>query len=180
MSWDANLSRRGVLKTPYEPRGSEEYWKLVDARILGDHEHPGLHHILVETLNPDGARAVGVPITLVNGGSSIHVTEEKVGQDYSAAIPMYAAGYGYGVRIGDKSDYVSGMGLGTVENPHQKLHVSYRLVFQRVSGNSSGPTIPPPVNTNDWDLVRDLIRKIQGVVERNLSSRTFSPLVGGA
>ncbi len=143
--WDPRLTQRGAIVTLYQPVPGELYWKLIEARWL-DLE-AGKHHILVDVVNEYGQRLPGIPVRFDNGGSKTSFTEAKPGDEWAVDFPMYAAGYGYSVRVDGMSDMVSHLGLGTIETPHQGDHTGYFFRFQLTVGQ--GPQPAPTPNLTD-------------------------------
>jgi hypothetical protein len=131
--WDGGLSRRGVQLVEYEPQPGETYWKCIEGRYIDEDEARGRHNIFVDCLDEKGERIIGVPVVLVNGGTATKFTEAKPRDDFAADFPMYAAGFGYAVRVMPQSDIITRMGLGTIVQPFVGIHVSYRFVFQRTT-----------------------------------------------
>jgi hypothetical protein len=166
--FDPRLDARGATLTEYTPGSplgpGEEYYKLVIARWYDVHEAQGKHHILVDVWDRDGRRASGVPVHLINGGDAVLYTEPKYGEPAAVGLPMYSAGHPYSVRVGDASDIVGGLGLGTIEQPDVAHHTSYFLVFQ-----ATLETLPPPLPglTSDLMAVRDrFVRDIDALIAR--------------
>jgi hypothetical protein len=147
-SWDERLTRRGVTLNENPPKPGDRYWRLVRAEFRDEGQAQGKHHIYVDVLDEQGARLTGVGVRVAwAGGATIVATEAKPGEDAAANVPLYAAGHGYLCHVADgQSDVVSGMGLGSIEQPDYRIHVAYRLVFQRVvvPAAQPAPATPPP------------------------------------
>lgn len=153
--WDGRLIPRGVVLTKYQPQGNEPFYRVVEGKYLDPVQSQGKHHILVDVLDEHGERMIGVNVHLMNGGDAIQVTEAKPGEPYATSFGMYAAGYGYSVKVDDQSDVVSRMGLGDIENPFAGEHVSFAFTFQRASSNIAPPPPPQPPPHNS-DIAADL------------------------
>lgn len=111
------------------------------------------HHILVEVLDANGNRQMGVPVHFYWGnGEAPPVATNKVGGPYAADYGMTSAGHSFGVWVGNDraaSDSAFGMGLGKLGNEHMGDHVTYRLVFQEAVGQQAieQPSQPPVAST---------------------------------
>jgi len=142
-AWDEELDRRGVELIEHEPKAGEQYWRLVRAEYRDAVESQGRHHIYVDVLDEQGRRVTGAGVRFYWATEQITVkTEAKPGEEAAANFPMYAAGWAYGATLDDEpSDEVIGMGLGSIEQPEQGIHVSYLLVWQRVTGSLLGPAL---------------------------------------
>lgn len=126
--WDARLIQRGVRIV--QTGGS--LLRLIRARYLDEQESAGRHHILVDVLDRQGRRVVDFPVRQYwADGSNTTRTEAKPGEPWAAALPLHAAGHAYGLEVADWR--IEGMGLGTIEQPHLGLHVSYEFFFQLVN-----------------------------------------------
>lgn len=106
------------------------------------------HHMLVEVLDANGNRQMGVPVHFYWGNGEAPVPTNKVGGPYAADYGMTSAGHSFGVWVGNDraaSDSAFGMGLGKLGNEHMGDHVTYRLVFQEAVGEQATqpPTDPP-------------------------------------
>jgi len=142
--WDARLTERHVHLIAYAPQPGESYWRLIQATYVDEQAAQGRHHIFVDTLDEAGSRLTGVEVTCYwDSGFETKASEAKPGEEAALDFPLFAAGYGYRVRVGDASDRVEGMGLGSIEAPQQGIHVAYRLVFQRTIAPAASPAAPP-------------------------------------
>ena len=132
IDWDEALTRRGIKLIPHTPAPGESYWKLVEAHYWREKEH-----IFVRTLGEDGQPMAGAQVRFWWGEgrgdqATVKTTEVKP-EWWMADYPMYAAGWSYSVEmLGHPSDRVTGLGLGTPEQPDWKIHVSWKLTFQLV------------------------------------------------
>lgn len=131
--WDDKLTQRGVRLFHANVTYGDTYWKLVRAEYRGPERMDGKHHIYVDLLDEQGRRVVNQALWAKwDGGGSTFYSEAKPGEEAAANFPMFAAGNAYRVSVaGLPSDEVAGMGLGSIEEPHMAIHVSYFLVFQR-------------------------------------------------
>lgn len=180
--WDARLDARGVTISPADAQPGDRYWRLVRGEYLDERESGGRHHIFVDTLDEAGNRVPGVGVRFAwDGGRHIAVTEAKPGEPHAVDYPMYAAGHGYMCHVADgPSDIVAGMGLGSIEQPHMGIHVSYRMTFQRVTANGSQSPKPelqpepepptPPVDPGHIDP-----RVLQAILQVESGGRAFGP-----
>ena len=164
--WDHRLSVRNALAVPFRGELGQTYFRLVAGEWLDVDEAKGLHHILVEVLNEAGQRMIGVPVILENGGRAEQNTEEKRGESYAAAIPMVNLAPAYSIRVGDFSDKVSGLGLGTIEHPNNAFHTSYRFVFQRAIFGGGGANPGNPGN-EDWARIRQLAGEMLQIADKH-------------
>ncbi len=146
--WDPRLDQRGTVLQPAQVQPGQGYWRLVEAAWLDEEESEGRHHILVDILDSQGRRMVGVPVRFWwNGGEDIQPTQAKPGEPFAVDFAMYAVAPAYGAAPADGSpaDRVWGMGLGSIEQPYFTIHTSYRLVWQwTVASGGSPPTPTPP------------------------------------
>lgn len=131
--WDGRLNGLGVSVAEAPVASGQQYWRLIEARWQNEEEGGGKHNIYVETLDPNGARSVGVPVAVLwADGGATQKTEDKPAPDYAFSYPMYAAGQSYSIRIEDgrPSDMLQGAGLGDLERRAWTIHVNYILIFQ--------------------------------------------------
>ena len=73
-----------------------------------------------------------VKVTWPGGGVAVTI-EEKPGEPWGASFPMYATLGSYALRaVADRggSDAVSGLGLGTPEEPDVKHNTSFGVRFR--------------------------------------------------
>lgn len=123
-AWAVALTRRGVTCAH---DGAHRY-DLSATYYEGDAAQ-GRHHILVDVLDDQGHRKVGATVRVAwPGGDWQGVAEAKPGEPWALAFPMYASGFAYSLSFGGWT--VSGMGLGTIAEPHMGHHVSYGFVFR--------------------------------------------------
>jgi cAMP-dependent protein kinase regulator len=131
---DPRLASLNVVVT--EPTGlqpGQGYWRLVRAFWQNEKEAAGDHTIYVEVLDEGGSRVVGQSVQIQWPGASLAVpVEDKPAPEYGANFPMYALLGSYAVSVlGQPSDTISGLGMGTAEAPAFKIHTNFFLVFQR-------------------------------------------------
>jgi len=166
--WDPRLDQRGTILIPAQVQPGQGYWRLVRGGWYAENEPPfqGQHHILVDTVNPFGQRQIGVPIQITSlDGSQLFATliaELKPGELYAANFPMYAVAPAYRAvpADGNPADAVSGMGMGSIEQPRYAIHTSYGLLWQWTIAPGATPT-PSPTATKE-------------------STPTATPMPGGA
>ena len=145
--WDPRLDQRGTVLQPAQVQPGQGYWRLVEAAWLDEEESGGRHHILVDVLDSQGRRMVGVPVRFWwNGGEDIQPTQAKPGEPFAVDFAMYAVAPAYGAAPADGSpaDQVWGMGLGSIEQPYFTIHTSYRLVWQWTVASAGSPPTPTP------------------------------------
>jgi hypothetical protein len=112
----------------------QPHWYLVEARWADEREAAGKHNIFVEVLDTQGGRALGqMVIVQWPDGSVALPVEDPPPPDWAVDFPMYNTLGSYAVSVGGgPSDRLVGLGLGTAEDPHMKVHTSFYLVFRRV------------------------------------------------
>jgi hypothetical protein len=154
--WDPRLDQRGTILIPAQVQPGQGYWRLVRGIWFGENEPPfaGQHHILVDTVNPFGQRQIGVPIQITAPDSSqlfaSLITELKPGELYAANFPMWVVAPAYRAvpADGNPADAVSGMGMGSIEQPRYAIHTSYGLLWQWTIAPGATPT-PSPTPTQE-------------------------------
>jgi hypothetical protein len=104
--------------------------KLKKVEWLNPEEADGKHHIFVKVLDRNGDPVDGVEVSFWNGGMAKQFTMFKDG--WSTSFPMYNVLGSYGVYVGktSESDHISGLGLGTPEEPGIKHHTCFGLTFE--------------------------------------------------
>jgi len=115
-AWDSRLDQLGVRVEEANVAPGQEYWHLKEVIWHDEKESRGKHHAFVEVLDSDGSRIVGHPVK-VKWADGQHV-----GQTEDKAFPDYAFNY---------QMYLVGAGLGDLENPYHRIHVSYLLTYQK-------------------------------------------------
>jgi hypothetical protein len=142
--WDSRLTERGAYLEPATVSTGEGYWRLVAARWFDHNESQGRHHILIDLLDADGQRQVGIPVRISwRDGESLVFTEEKRDEAFATNYAMYALAPAYGAapHDGAPADRVEGMGLGNLTEPHLAHHTSYGLTWQwTIAGATPEPT----------------------------------------
>jgi Tetratricopeptide repeat len=133
-SFDPRLSELGVRIEPAAVAPGQPFWLLVEARWACEAEAAGKHSIFVEVLDANGNRAVGQPVVFRwADGAVVLPVEDRPLPDWGVNFPMYNTLGSYGVNVGGApSDRIVGLGLGTAEAPHIKIHTSFYLVFRWV------------------------------------------------
>ena len=139
--WDPRLAQRGAGFLLVDPAPGQGYWRLVTGRWLDPIESQGRHHIFVEILDKAGNRQTGVPIAITwNDGAFTIVSEAKPGEPWAANFPMFALAPSYAAQPQEApADTVTGMGLGSLEDPTRGHHTSYGLTWQWVEGEEGVP-----------------------------------------
>jgi hypothetical protein len=138
--WDPRLDELGVFLEPAPVDPDEAHWALVEARWADPIESAGLHHIFFEVLDADGTRFVGqtVVVAWATGSVTLQI-EDKPPPEYGANFPMSKGNtlgsFDAWVDGGEPSDRVTGMGLGTANEPDVNHHTSFYLTFQWVPGS---------------------------------------------
>jgi hypothetical protein len=152
LTWDPRLDQRGAVLVPADVSPGEWYWRLIKAVWYAEHEPPfdGQHHIFADTLDPSGDRQPGVRIRVTClDGATVYgdiTTELKPGDLYAANFPMWvtAPAYRAGPFTGAPADAVTGLGMGTIEEPWRTSHTSYGFVWQwTVAVAVPSPTASP-------------------------------------
>jgi hypothetical protein len=138
VEWDGRLNERGASIVPAEVEPGQGYWRLVRGVWYAENEPPfaGQHHIYLDALDQLGAREPGVPIDITSlDGTTVFTTiytELKPGEPYAGNFPMYVLAPAYRAvpTDGQPADAVTGLGLGSVEQPEFKIHTSYGFVWE--------------------------------------------------
>jgi ABC-type transport system substrate-binding protein len=130
--WDPILDDLGVELVPASISPGQTHWRLVEARWADPVEANGDHTIYVEVLDEAGQRLIGQPLTVAWSSGSLTLSTES-GGDWGANFPMYNTLGSYDVSIdGLPSDIITGLGLGTPEQPDFAVHTNFYLTFQRM------------------------------------------------
>lgn len=131
---DPRLADLGVRVEPAFAVIGQPYWRLVEARWADQREANGKHSIFVEVLGRNGERVVGQPVIFQWADSNVVLlVEDRPPPDWGVNFPMYNTLGSYAVSVGGApSDRLVGMGLGTLETPHFKIHTCFYLVFRWV------------------------------------------------
>lgn len=132
-AWDPRLDQLGVRVEEANVAPGQEYWHLKEVIWHDEKEARGKHHAFVEVLDADGSRIVGHPVKVKwADGEHVGQTEDKNYPDYAFNYQMYAANRAYDITVeGLPSDKLVGAGLGDLENPYHRIHVSYLLTYQK-------------------------------------------------
>jgi hypothetical protein len=116
---------------------SGDLFKLEEIVWMDPEESRGLHHIFVDVVDQEGRRLAGEKFRVVWEGEEVIIpVEEKPGEPWGGNYPMYATMGSYSVSIvspSGASDSVTGLGMGTPEEPHIKHHTSFGLRFRKLS-----------------------------------------------
>lgn len=131
--WDSRLDQLGVRVEEANVAPGQEYWHLKEVIWWDEEESRGKHHAFVEVLDLDGSRIVGHSVKVKWGdGEHIGQTEDKAFPDYAFNYQLYAANRAYDITVeGLPSDKLVGAGLGDIQNPFHRIHVSYLLTYQK-------------------------------------------------
>lgn len=133
VEWDPRLDQRGASLQAAAVAPGQGYWKLVKARWYDEQESGNRQHILVDLLDENDQRAVGLPVRIDwEGGEATITTEAKPGEEYAAnfALAVPAPFYNAAPNDGNPADAVLGMGLGSLSNPGGFVRASYGLVWR--------------------------------------------------
>jgi hypothetical protein len=155
LEWDPRLTQRGAFLIPAQVQPGQGYWRLVKGAWYAENEPPcaGQHHLFVDALDASGQRQPGVPVrvTSLDGGAVYQtlMTEQKPGELYAANFPMYVVAPAYRAvpAEGHAADAVSGLGLGSIEQPLYTIHTSYGFVWQWTVAPGAGPSFWLPLLT---------------------------------
>lgn len=133
LHWDPRLDQRGAVLIPAQPDPGQGYWRLIRAEWQDEEESGGRHHIFVDTLAADGQRRPGTPLTVqwADGTTDIR-TESKPGEAYAADFAMFSIAPAYSISPtdGNLADKITGLGMGSLEEPHLAIKTSYGFVWQ--------------------------------------------------
>ncbi len=150
LTWDPALVALRMIKlVPAIVNSGEKYWKLIEARWMPPGN--GKINIFYRVQDLQGQFLAGIEGRMRNGGTAYGKTK-GAGDGFYGDFPMYAVLGAYTVDItenGYPSDAVSGMGLGTPENPQLAIHTGFDLVF-RLATKESEPV--PPIPT-EFDVI---------------------------
>jgi hypothetical protein len=124
-----------VAVEPVGVKAGQSYWRLIAVRWENEQEAGGRHSIFVDVLDENGSRLVGQAVEIRWQSGSLTVkTEDKPPTEPAANFPMYNTLGSYSVRVsGLPSDTITGLGLGTPDQPNFKVHTNFFLTFQRVT-----------------------------------------------
>jgi hypothetical protein len=133
-SLDPRLVSLGVRIEPAFVAPGQVYWRLIEAQWANEREAGGKHSIFIEVSEVHGNRAVGQSVIVQwADGSIVLPVEDPPPPDWPVDFPMYSTLGSYAVSLeGAPSDRIVGLGLGTAEDPHMKVHTSFYLTFHRV------------------------------------------------
>lgn len=135
--WDSRLTQRGAALVKALPPAGEWYWRLIIGEWQDVRESAGKHHIFMDLLDEYGNRFIGGKIEITwNGGRTTVMSETKPGEPYGANYPMHNLAPAFSAQpLGGDADRVTGMGLGSIEDPYHAIHTSYGLVWQWTKSN---------------------------------------------
>ena len=154
--WDPRLDQRGTILIPAQVQPGQGYWRLVKGVWYAENEPPfaGQLHIFVDTVDTATQRQIGMPIQITSlDGLAVFAnltTELKPGELYAASFRMneVAPAYRAVPADGNLADAVSGMGMGSIEQPGFKVHTSYGFCWQWTIAPDATPT-PSPTPTEE-------------------------------
>ncbi len=149
--WDPRLDQRGTILIPAQVQPGQGYWRLVKGVWYAENEPPfaGQLHIFVDTVDTAMQRQIGMPIQITSlDGLAVFAdltTELKPGELYAASFRMneVAPAYRAVPADGNLADAVSGMGMGSIEQPGFKVHTSYGFCWQWTIAPDTTPTQSP-------------------------------------
>lgn len=161
---------------------TQPYYRLVKAEYVPDgaKRFGPDHHILVEVLDENGKREMGITIHYWWGSGANNKPTDKKDGPYASDYDMPNDGYSYGVSIQDgdyHSDSVFGMGLGTIAQPDWKIHVDYFLTFQKIFPSASPAPAPAPQPTPTPAQGRLYVSAPAGLFLRMLSNAQSTGIV---
>lgn len=117
-----------------------------------------LNLIFVDVLDELGKRMTGIPVTQHwSSGSAVGYTELKPGDAGAVNFPMTGVLGSYSISVGNSSDVVTGMGLGTPERPWQADHTCFVLIYRKGSEPPPDPEPPDPEPPPD-DTLKEQIQ----------------------
>lgn len=168
---DPRAAARGVFVTPFG--SGEKGWRVTKVQWYDEQEADRLgpdHHIMVDVLDEQGQRVVGVTLLVTWPSGSTHITTEaKPGEPYSANYPMTPSKNEFSVQVVDDlpSEIVSGIGMGAGDPFNPGAHTTTGVIFQR----TSAITLPPPVQSDTWTRSRAFVRKWEGGFQKIYNDR---------
>jgi hypothetical protein len=114
---------------------SGDTYKLEEILWMDPVESKWLHHIFLDVVDSEGRRLAGekVRVSWSDGAVDILI-EEKPGEPWGGNFGMYATMGSYAVRVvavSGTSDAVTGLGMGTPEEPDVKHHTSFVIKFRK-------------------------------------------------
>jgi hypothetical protein len=130
---DPRLPALNVGIQPANVQPGQSYWRLAKAYWQNKEESGNDHTIYIEVLDENGSRITGQPVEIQwQDGNLVVTTEDKPPYEYPANFPMYGTLGSYQVRIGGlPSDTITGLGMGTIEQPAFTIHTNFLLTWQR-------------------------------------------------
>ncbi len=171
---DERATRRGVSIV----ESAEAVWKVKSVRWYDEGEADRVgpdHHILLDALDEQGNRVVGVKFRVIWPTGFTHVvTESKLGERWSANFPMSASRNEFSVMVDDGgSEMVRGIGMG-MDTPggfNAGIHTSTEIVFQRSSGGMAKPVEPKTVIDlpGGRETVQPLVHPVQDPQYRSVT-----------
>ena len=125
-------------------------WHVTYGEWFDEQQAEGHVNVFVAVVDEHGMLASGIPVRWFwQDGSDVQPTEIKrdpwLGELYSLDLDMNVPAPAYGVRIdGQPGDMITGLGLGSIEQPHYKIHAGYFFKFQKFIGLTPLPPEPEP------------------------------------
>jgi hypothetical protein len=132
---DANIQRLLGKKLIGFQTGGAVY-KLDEVVWLDPSQSAGLHHIFLDVVDRENRRMASEQVRVSwPGGETLVPIEEKPGEMWGGNFAMFATLGSYTVEVlgpSGTSDVVTGLGLGTPDEPHIKHHTSFGLRFKKL------------------------------------------------
>ncbi|HSR32851.1 MAG TPA: hypothetical protein VLY63_19990, partial [Anaerolineae bacterium] len=123
-------------------------YKLEEIVWMDPVESRGLHHIFLDVVDPEGQRLAGEKIRVSwSDGEVVILIEEKPGEPWGGNFAMFATMGSYTARVvaaSGASDAVSGLGMGTPDEPGIKHHTSFGLRFVQRLATEDTPSPEEP------------------------------------
>lgn len=174
---DPRLPQLGVTIRDAQIEAGKPYFRITKVAWENEQESGGTHHIFADVLDEAGKRIMGQVLTVTNGGAA-DITINKVPPDWGVDFPMYSAGNAYNLKAkGLPSDEIRGMGMGDIERRDWKIHVNYRVTFQRVVA----PSVPVPTPSSQsvvkaaGDAAQVLSLNPNAAIQKKIYERGFVP-----
>lgn len=117
---------------PANVASGQQYYRAIEIVWHDEAESGGRHAIQFDVIDGSRNRLVGTFITISWDQSSASIKiEARPGEPFGGSFPMYSDGPVYSATVnGFPSDTVTGMGLGTPDQPVNQIHTEYFVVWQ--------------------------------------------------